>query len=86
MHLAKKTFTVAKKVTSKQQIDNAKVHQSKLFKQMKEVWAKKQLFIFYLPTYSLQLNIVERVWKELKERWISVDDYISTDLLFYKQN
>jgi len=65
-------------------LDNAKVHQSKLFKQMKEVWAKKQLFIFYLPPYSPQINIVERVWKELKERWISVDDYLTTDMLFYK--
>ena len=65
-------------------LDNAKVHQSKLFKQMKDEWAKKQLFIFYLPPYSPQLNIIERLWKEMKERWISVEDYLTTDTLFYK--
>lgn len=65
-------------------LDNAKVHQSKAMKMMQEVWAKKQLFVFYLPPYSPQLNIIERLWKELKERWINVADYETTDMLFYK--
>ena len=64
-------------------LDNAKVHQSKVFKKMKEVWAKKQLFIFYLPPYSPQLNIIERLWKEMKERWIDIKNYEETDQLFY---
>jgi transposase len=64
-------------------LDNAKVHQSKAFKKMKEVWAKKQLFIFYLPPYSPQLNIIERLWKEMKERWIDIKNYEETDQLFY---
>ncbi len=58
---------------------NAKVHQSKAMKAMQDVWAKRQLFIFYLQ----HLNIIERVWKELKERWIKVEDYVSADNLFY---
>jgi hypothetical protein len=29
-------------------LDNAKVHQSKFFKSMRDVWAKRNLFIFYL--------------------------------------
>ena len=65
-------------------LDNAKVHQSKAMKAMQNIWAKRELFVFYLPPYSPQLNIIERVWKELKERWIKVDDYQTTDLLFYK--
>ena len=64
-------------------LDNAKVHRLKAMKAMQEIWAKRQLFIFYLPPYSPQLNIIERVWKELKERWIKVQDYQSADQLFY---
>ena len=65
-------------------LDNAKVHKSKAMKAMQNIWAKRKLFVFYLPPYSPQLNIIERVWKELKERWIKVEDYQTTDLLFYK--
>ncbi len=64
-------------------LDNAKVHQSKAMKAMQQVWAKRQLFVFYLPPYSPHLNIIERLWKELKERWIKVNDYESADKLFY---
>ena len=52
-------------------LDNAKVHQFKPFKAMKEVWAKRNLFIFYLPPYSPHLNIIERMWQEMKARWIN---------------
>ena len=40
----------------------------------------------YLPPYSPQLNIAERLWKELKEGWIKPNDYIETDTLFYAVN
>lgn len=67
-------------------LDNAKVHQSKAMKIMQHVWAKKQLFVFYLPPYSPHLNIIERLWKEIKERWIDINDYEQTDQLFYATN
>ena len=64
-------------------LDNAKVHQSKAMKLMQEVWAERKLFIFYLPPYSPHLNIIERLWKEMKARWIQVKDYENNDQLFY---
>lgn len=64
-------------------LDNAKVHQSKKLKAMQTIWAKRQLFIFYLPPYSPHLNIIERLWKEIKARWIQVKDYENEDQLFY---
>jgi transposase len=64
-------------------LDNAKVHQSKAMKLMQKVWAKRELFIFYLPPYSPHLNIIERLWKEMKARWIQVKDYENDDQLFY---
>lgn len=64
-------------------LDNAKVHQSKAMQVMQKVWAKRQLFIFYLPPYSPHLNIIERLWKEMKARWIQIKDYENDDQLFY---
>jgi hypothetical protein len=37
-------------------LDNASIHQSKAMRLMQDVWAKRQLFIFYLPPYPPHLN------------------------------
>ncbi|WP_407654672.1 transposase [Arcicella aquatica] len=39
--------------------------------------------MFYLPPYSPHLNIIERLWKELKSRWLKPDDYQAFDNLRY---
>jgi len=41
------------------------------------------LFLFYLPPYSPHLNICERLWKELKARWLKPSGYKTTEVLFY---
>jgi len=64
-------------------LDNAKVHTAAKVKRELEAWQKRGLFIFYLPPYSPHLNIAERLWKELKARWLRPEDYRSTDHLFY---
>lgn len=64
-------------------LDNASVHTAQKIKERFQVWQNRGLFIFYLPPYSPHLNIIERLWKELKARWIMPADYISTDTLFY---
>ncbi len=62
-------------------LDNCSIHKSAEFKAKIGEWQDKNLFIFYLPTYSPHLNICERVWKELKARWIRVQDYIDFQAL-----
>jgi transposase len=64
-------------------LDNAKVHTAKKVKKLLNLWQQRGLYIFYLPPYSPQLNIIERFWKELKEGWIKPQDYQSADTLFY---
>ncbi|MBC6477595.1 MAG: transposase [Hormoscilla sp. GM7CHS1pb] len=39
-------------------MDNASIHMSNAVKNKQEEWEKKCLTIFYLPTYSPQLNII----------------------------
>ena len=48
-------------------LDNASAHTAKKIKDRITCWQKRGLYIFYLPPYSPQLNIIERFWKELKE-------------------
>lgn len=64
-------------------LDNARVHTSKRFQERREVWEKRGLFIFYLPTYSPHLNLIETLWRKLKYEWLRPEDYLAEDNLFY---
>ncbi len=46
-----------------------------------EEWKQKRLEIFWLPTYSPKLNLIEILWKFLKDEWIEVDAYESRNNL-----
>ena len=67
-------------------LDNAKVHRSKYMKEMRKIWEKRGLYLFFLPPYSPHLNIAETLWRMLKGQWIQPADYVSTDNLFYAVN
>ncbi len=64
-------------------LDNARIHLAQKVKERFKYWQDRGLFIFYLPPYSPHLNIIERLWKELKSRWLKPDDYLSFDNLRY---
>ena len=66
--------------------DNAAVHKARKVRERFDVWQKRGLFVFFLPPYSPQLNIIERFWKELKEGWLKPEDYSTADNLFYAVN
>lgn len=64
-------------------LDNARVHTARKIKELLKLWQNRGLYIFYLPPYSPHLNIIERLWKEMKQAWIKPNDYSSADQLFY---
>jgi len=64
-------------------LDNAKIHHAKLFKERYMYWQTKGLFFIYLPPYSPHLNLIEKCWHELKQRWLRPDDYASFEQLAY---
>lgn len=64
-------------------LDNARIHTAKQIKQRIPIWQERGLYLFYLPPYSPHLNIIERLWKELKARWLRPSDYQSAEQLFY---
>jgi transposase len=77
LKIKKETFIV---------LDNASVHKSKLLLERIPFWQKRGLFLFYLPTYSPELNIAETVWRHLKGGWLKPEDYFDKDNLFYAVN
>lgn len=64
-------------------LDNARVHTAAKVRKQLGYWQQRGLFLFYLPAYSPHLNLAERLWKELKARWLKPSDYLTTDSLFY---
>lgn len=67
-------------------LDNASVHRCKLMKELRPIWEKRGLFLFFLPPYSPHLNIAETLWRILKGKWLRPVDYFSTDSLLYATN
>lgn len=67
-------------------LDNARAHTACKVKELLRFWGDRGLYIFYLPPYSPQLNIIERLWKELKGGWLKPADYLTADQLFYAVN
>lgn len=65
-------------------LDNARIHVAQKVKERLKYWRKRGLYIYYLPPYSPHLNIIERLWKELKARWLKPEDYASFDTLKYE--
>lgn len=67
-------------------LDNARVHTAKVIQKRLKIWQRRGLFVFYLPPYSPQLNIIERLWKEIKQGWLRPCDYVDFDSLRYGVN
>lgn len=58
-------------------VDNATFHTSKKFKEMISIWKDIGLEVFYLPSYSPQLNPIEILWRFMKYHWIDFSAYKS---------
>lgn len=56
-------------------MDQAAIHTSECFLKKLEEWEQKKLKIFWLPTYSPQLNLIEIFWKFIKYEWIEIEAY-----------
>lgn len=67
-------------------LDNASIHRCKLMRELRPIWEKRGLYLFFLPPYSPHLNIAETLWRILKGKWLKPADYCSTDSLLYATN
>lgn len=62
-------------------IDNAPWHKAKKVLDRQKLWADKDLYLFFLPTYSPHLNLIETLWRKIKYEWLKAEDYLSAKRL-----
>ncbi len=62
-------------------MDNSSIHQNNFLWNKEAEWAEKGLEIFFLPTYSPHLNIIEILWRFIKYTWLESDAYESYSAL-----
>lgn len=62
-------------------LDQASWHTAKSIQHQLQHWAKKGLYIFYLPPYSPHLNLIEILWRKIKYEWLETHDYLSAEHL-----
>jgi hypothetical protein len=58
-------------------LDNAPIHRSKLFCAKFKQWQEQDLFIFFLPPYSPELNKIEILWRFIKYKCLPFDAFLN---------
>lgn len=62
-------------------LDNAPWHRAQKLLDRQKVWEKKNVYLFFLPTYSAHLNSIETLWRKIKYEWLEAGDYLSAKIL-----
>jgi transposase len=58
-------------------MDQASVHVGQCVSEKRDEWAQRGLYLFELPTYSPELNLIEILWRFMKYEWINFSAYES---------
>lgn len=56
-------------------LDNSPILKSKKFIAKMKEWKENDVYIFFLPPYSPELNLIEILLKRIKYQWIPFDAY-----------
>ncbi len=56
-------------------LDNATVHRSRLVQARRKEWKRKGLRLLFLPPYCPHLNLIETLWRMVKDRWLWPEAY-----------
>lgn len=56
-------------------LDNAPIHKSKMFKAKIKEWQDLDMYIYFLPPYSPELNKIEILWRFIKYQWLPFDAF-----------
>jgi len=63
-------------------IDNASIHTAKQVQAKLKEWEDRNLYLYFLPTYSPELNYAEIVWRRLKYKWLPLRAFESFKTLW----
>lgn len=62
-------------------MDQASIHVGQSVSEQRQDWAQRGVYLFELPTYSPELNLIEIVWRFMKYEWIELKAYQSWESL-----
>ena len=54
-------------------LDQSSIHTSDAIYDKLEEWRQHHIELFWLPSYSPQLNLIEIVWRFMKYEWIELN-------------
>ena len=58
-------------------LDNAPIQTSKEVMAQFRQWERRGLTLYFLPTYSPELNLIEILWRKIKYEWMPSSAYAS---------
>ena len=62
-------------------MDQAPIHMAHKVQDLRDEWAQRGLYLFELPTYSPELNLIEMTWRFMKYTWLDSSAYESWERL-----
>lgn len=62
-------------------MDKAPIHTSRAMRAKRAEWQQRGLYIFELPSYSPELNLIEILWRFMKYQWLKIEAYQSWQAL-----
>ncbi len=62
-------------------LDNATIHHTEALEEKINEWQEQDLHLFFLPTYSPHLNLIETLWRKIKYEWLKPHHYLSWQTL-----
>jgi transposase len=62
-------------------LDNAPIQTSKAVMAHFRKWERRGLTLYFLPTYSPELNLIEILWRKIKYEWMPSSAYVSFNAL-----
>lgn len=62
-------------------MDQASIHTGQAVSERRQQWARQKVYLFDLPPYSPELNLIEIVWRFMKYQWIDFKAYQSWQCL-----
>lgn len=71
-HLTKPTVVV---------LDNAPIHVNDDFQDALDEWHDAGLYLYFLPPYSPELNLIENLWRFIKYQWLPLSAFESFETL-----
>ena len=60
------------------------MHHSKVFETKINEWREQDLYVYFLPKYSPELNKIEILWRFIKYFWLPFDAY--TNIQNFKEH